>query len=124
MSNKKYISDIEHEKCRRVADAFKDLEEENIMVADVGRFGFLRLLYYSFPDGFDDVITYTESHKLFEDLWSDWLSEQLAKVRRKNPSLMILEDQDVLDSLPKELREEILSKKSYFADQAGINDSF
>lgn len=124
MSNEKYISDIEHEKCRKVADAFKDLEEENIMVIDAGRFGFLRLLYYSFPDGFDDVITYTESHKLFEDLWNDWLAEQLAKVRRKNPSLMLLEDQDALNSLPKELQEEIHNKKIYFAEQAGMNDSF
>ncbi len=120
MTKEKYITDIEYEKCCKVANAFKDLERENIMVVDAGRFGFLRLLYYRYPDGFDTVIPYTNSQKLFEDLWSDWLSEQLAKMKRKNPSLMIMEEAEILESLPKDLREELINKKFYFAEQAGI----
>ena len=39
MEKKKYISDEEHEKCRRVAEAFAELEDVDIVVVDVGRYG-------------------------------------------------------------------------------------
>ena len=40
----KYITDDEREKCRKVADAFAELyENENILVVDAGRYGFVKL---------------------------------------------------------------------------------
>ena len=52
MEKKKYISDEEHEKCRRVAEAFAELEDVDIVVVDVGRYGFVKLQYYTPPTGF------------------------------------------------------------------------
>ena len=41
---KSYITEIEQEKCRKVAKAYAELYEiENIVVLDVGRFGFVKL---------------------------------------------------------------------------------
>ena len=55
-----------------MADAFVELYEmENIVVIDVGRYGFVELKYYKSPQGFEDVITFTDSVALFEDLWGD-----------------------------------------------------
>ena len=120
MEKKKYISEEEQKKCRAVADAFAGLEEENILVVDVGKFGFLRLLYYKYPDGFDDAISYFDSKKLFNDLWHDWLYEQVHEIAKEYPSLTGLEYEDMLEGLPEERREELEGRKKDFAKKAGI----
>ena len=66
MEKKKYISDEEHEKCRRVAEAFAELEDVDIVVVDVGRYGFVKLQYYTPPTGFENDFTFTDSKELFE----------------------------------------------------------
>ncbi|MCI8923999.1 MAG: hypothetical protein HFI45_08410 [Lachnospiraceae bacterium] len=43
-----YITDEEREKCRKVADAFGELYEvTDIAVVDAGKYGFVKLQYYS-----------------------------------------------------------------------------
>ena len=46
MKHMVYISDEEREKCRKVKEAFAELEDEDIdiMVADAGRYGYVRLM--------------------------------------------------------------------------------
>lgn len=80
---KSYITDIERKKCKKVAQAYTELYEiENIVVLDVGRFGFIKLQYYRPPYGFDNVITYTDSQSMFEDLWQEWLDTRLYLVAK------------------------------------------
>ena len=63
---KSYITDIERERCKKVAAAYAELYElENILVLDVGRYGFVKLQYYTPEYGFNDVITYTDSESMF-----------------------------------------------------------
>lgn len=116
-----YITVEEQLKCQRVADAFTELEDAGITVLDAGRYGFLRLVYYQFPYGFDDAITYVDSMELFNDLWEDWLQEQMHKIEEDNPSLGELDYEDIFKfHLSKEEQDRILSKKVYFAQRAGI----
>ena len=122
MESKKhtYITMEEQIKCKRVADAFAELEDVGITVIDVGRFGFLRLLYYQFPYGFDDAITYTDSKELFNDLWEDWLQEQMHHIEVNNPSLGELDYEDIFKGLPIEEQTQLMAKREYFAQRAGI----
>lgn len=54
---KSYITDIERERCKKVAAAYAELYElESILVLDVGRYGFVKLQYYTPEYGFNDVI--------------------------------------------------------------------
>ena len=70
MKKQVYITEEECAKCQKVVDAFAELYElENIVVLDVGRYGFVELKYYKPPHGFEDAITFTDSVALFEDLW-------------------------------------------------------
>ena len=70
MKKQVYITEEERAKCQKVVDAFAELYElENIVVLDVGRYGFVELKYYKPPHGFEDAITFTDSVALFEDLW-------------------------------------------------------
>ena len=49
----KYITEEQRAKCRKVADAFVELYElTDVMVADAGRFGFVRLQWFSEGEGF------------------------------------------------------------------------
>ncbi|MFA9209820.1 MAG: hypothetical protein ACEQSN_16910, partial [Yersinia sp. (in: enterobacteria)] len=62
-------------------------ELENILVLDVGRYGFVKLQYYTPEYGFNDVITYTDSESMFEDLWQEWLDTRLYLFAKGTPML-------------------------------------
>ena len=50
----KYITEEQRTRCRKVADAFAELYElTDVVVADAGRFGFVRLQWFSEGEGFD-----------------------------------------------------------------------
>ena len=64
----------EHDKCKRVADAFQELYAMygDMCVLDAGDFGFVHLRW--FRDGcFDGNTVYTDSRELFDDLWEMWM---------------------------------------------------
>ena len=70
MNTKRYISQIESYRCRKVANAFKelyDMEGESIVVRDAGRYGFIKAQYYKEEEGFTDIYTFTNSKDLFID---------------------------------------------------------
>lgn len=72
-----YITEEEREKCRKVIDVFEELyeiEDEDILLVDVGRYGFVKLQCYTASHGFEELDTYTDSNSLFEGLWEEWLS--------------------------------------------------
>lgn len=120
MEKKEYISEEEREKCRKVVEVFAELDEEKVSVVEIGRFGFIRLIYYQYPYGFDDVISYCDSRELFEDLWYDWLYEHLQKITDENPALLELDYEDMLTELPEEKQKEFEDKRKEFAEKAGI----
>ena len=119
MEKKTYITEEEQKKCRKVADAFSELEDMDIVVVDVGRYGFVKLQYYTPPTGFENDFTFTDSRRLFEDLWEEWLHTQLIMFARE----MKIEDidyDDIFRRLPEEKRDELRGRKQHFAKAAGI----
>lgn len=98
-------------------------EDIDIVVADAGRYGFVRLLYYDEAYGFDKAVCYTESTELFDALWKDWLNGQLFQIALENRPLMDLEYEDIFRSLPKPKQEELMSKRHYFAQRSGISNA-
>ena len=119
MEKKTYITEVERKKCQRVADAFAELEDEDIVVVDVGRCGFVKLQYYTPPRGFENDYTFTDSRELFEDLWQEWLNMQLYWLAEGTP---ILEEgyDEVFKSLSKDKQNELMERKQHFAKAAGI----
>ena len=119
MEQKTYITEEEREKCRKVADAFAELEDVDIVVVDAGRYGFVKLQYYTPPTGFENDFTFTDSRRLFEDLWEEWLHTQIIMLARE----MKIEDidyDDIFRRLPEEKRDELMGRKQHFAKAAGI----
>lgn len=117
---KSYITDIERKKCKKVAQAYTELYEiENIVVLDVGRFGFIKLQYYRPPYGFDNVITYTDSQSMFEDLWQEWLDTRLY-LAAKGTSMLEMGYEEIFKCLPEEKQKELMGKKAVFARMAEI----
>ena len=120
MEKLRYITEDERLKCQRVADAFAELYEmENIVVLDVGRYGFVKLSYYHTPDGFEDMVTYTDSKKLFDDLWQEWLDTTLY-LMAKGTSTLENGYKGVFDSLTGEEKQKLLDKKIYFISVSGM----
>ena len=121
MEKKIYITDEERAKCQKVAEAFTELYEmADIVVVDVGRYGFVMLKYYMPPHGFEEDATFTDSKALFEGLWQEWLDMKLY-LMAKGTSLMETGYKGVFESLSKEKQSEIIERKADYAKKAGIS---
>lgn len=119
MEKKSYITEAEREKCRKVADAFAVLEDVDIVVVDVGRYGFVKLQYYTPTIGFENDVTFTDSRALFEDLWEEWLHLQIIMFAKEN-SIEDIDYDDVFGRLSEEKQRELEGSKKDFAEKAGI----
>ena len=121
MEKQAYITEEERAKCKKVAEAFTELYEmADIVVVDVGRYGFVMLKYYMPPHGFEEDETFTDSRTLFDALWQEWLHTMLylaAKEMQLNDILY----KDVFSYLSKEKQSAIIGRKDDFAQKAGIS---
>lgn len=92
---------------------------ENIVVLDVGRYGFVKLSYYHKWGGFEEMVTYTDSRKLFDDLWLEWLDTTLYLMAK---GISALENgyKGVFDLLSDEKKRILLDKKRHFVFESGI----
>ncbi len=121
MEKKIYITEEERAKCQRVADAFAELYDmADIVVVDVGRYGFVMLKYYMPLHGFEEDETFTDSRALFDGLWQEWLDMKLYFMAKGTP-LLERGYKGVFESLSKEKQSELIERKTYFARMAGID---
>ena len=121
MEKKIYITEEEREKCQKVAEAFAELYEmADIVIVDVGRYGFVMLKYYTPPHGFEEDETFTDSKALFEGLWQEWLDMKLYLIAKGTP-LMEQGYKSVFESLSKEKQSAFIGRKADFARKAGIS---
>ncbi len=54
-----------------------EMEDEDMLVVDAGRYGFVKLQCYTLSYGSEELDTYTDSHSLLEGLWDEWLNLDL-----------------------------------------------
>lgn len=118
--NRVHISEDERLICRRVADAFAEMYSLDLMVLDAGQYGFVKLQYYQHPFSFDDTCIFTSGRDLFDDLWGEWYSMRLLELTEGTP-LADLDYQDMFRCLPENQQKEILGKREYFLNLAGIS---
>ncbi len=120
MEKQVYITEEERAKCQKVVDAFAELYEmENIVVIDVGRYGFVELKYYKPPHDFEEDATFTDSRALFDALWQEWFNTTLYLTAKE----MELDDilyEEVFNRLSQEKQSAIIGRKIDFANKVGI----
>ena len=121
MKKKRYINRKEQKKCKKVADAFTELYElTEVVVVDVGKYGYVKLqYYYEPPRGFDSMITYTDANTLFHDLWKEWLETQLL-VLSAGTSVAEKGYKEMMRCLPKKKQQQLMERKKEFARRAKI----
>lgn len=121
MEKKIYITEEERAKSQKVVDAFTELYEmTDVVVVDVGRYGFVMLKYYTPPNGFEEDATFTDSRALFEALWQEWFDMKLYLTAKGTP-LMEKGYKGVFESLSKEKQSEFIGRKTDFAEKAGLS---
>lgn len=120
MEKQVYITEEERTKCQMVADAFVELYEmADIVVVDVGRYGFVMLKYYMPSHGFEEDETFTDSKALFEGLWQVWLDMKLYLMAKGTP--MIEKGYTgVFESLSEEKQSELIGRKANFVKAVEI----
>ena len=120
MEKQVYITEKEREKCKKVVDAFAELYEmADIVVVDVGRYGFVMLKYYVPPHGFEEDATFTDSVALFEELWQEWLNMKMYLLAKDTP-LLEKGYKGVFESMPEEKQSELIGRKAAFVKAAEI----
>lgn len=123
MEKPKYITEEERRKCQKVVDAYKELyEQEDIIVLDTGRYGFVKLQCYSEQYGFDSMAIFTDSEKLFYDLWEDWVHRKLFALVKGTP-MVEMEYEEIFQYLPVKMRKEFIKKRIYFEQKARDNSN-
>ncbi len=121
MEKQAYITDDEMDKCQKVIDVFTELfENEDLVVLNAGRFGFVKLQYFKFPFGFDTVNVFYDSKSLFDELWEQWLDMELLNLA-DDMKLLEMDYDDILKCLPEEKQKELFDKRLYFAEKTGID---
>ena len=96
-----------------------EIEDEDILLIDAGRYGFVKLQCYTPSYGFEELDTYTDSNSLFEGLWDEWFNLNVFLLARQ----MQLDDvlyEEIFDNLPKEKQSELIRRKADFAKKTGI----
>ncbi len=105
-------------------EAYAELyENEDLLVLNAGRYGFVKLQSYRIPFGFDEITTFVDSQSLFDDLWEEWVETQLLILARDTP-MEEMSYVDIFRSLPGEKQNEIMEKRNDFADRAGIKNVY
>ena len=118
--NQAYITDEERRRCQKVADAFVELfENEDLIVLNAGRYGFVKLQYFKYPAGFETTDIFYDSRSLFDTLWEDWLNTQLLNIASGTP-MEKMDYADILKSLPEEKQKDLLDRRLRFAEKAGF----
>ena len=99
----KFITEKQRAKCRKVADAFTELYElTDVMVADAGRFGFVRLQWFSEGEGFDSAMVFSDSEELFEELWRIWYEHEVLTPVLGTPLAELDYDVDIPDAFQRQ----------------------
>lgn len=120
MRKQAFITEEESRKCRKVAEVFTEVyENDGTAVLDAGRYGFVKLQYYNIHNGFDCVTTYTDSRELFNSLWEDWLYINLLK-QIETPEMENMGYNEIIRRLPQEKQAELLERKEYFLQKCNI----
>lgn len=120
MRKQAFITEEESRKCRKVAEVFTELyENDDTAVIDAGKYGFVKLQYYNINNGFDCVTTYTDSSELFNSLWEDWLYINLLE-QIETPEMENMGYNEIIRRLPQEKQEELLERKEYFLKKCSI----
>ena len=112
----------EHDKCKRVAEAFQELYTMygDMCVLDAGDFGFVHLKW--FRDGnFDGNTVYTDSREMFDDLWEMWMDYVLlAPV--KGTDREELDYDELYAELPENKKAEYEQKRQELLKLSGLSD--
>lgn len=117
-AGKIYITEDERRKCRKVAEAFTELYEmTDVMVADAGRFGFVRLQWFNEGEGFDSAEVFSDSTELFEELWRIWHEHEILTPVLGTP-LAELDYDEIFEHLPEERQKELMAKRHYFEEKS------
>ena len=80
---------------------------------DAGRFGFVRLQWFSEGEGFDSAMVFSDGGELFEELWRIWYEHEVLTPVLGTP-LAELDYDEIFQTLSKDRQEEISEKKKYF----------
>ena len=78
------------------------------------------LEYFDGRSEFNTNTVYNNSAELFEDLWESWLNVQLIEYAKGTP-ILELDYEEIFKRLPIERQKELMGKRKYFADQAGLS---
>lgn len=118
----KRYSKEDHDKCKKVAEAFRELYDMlgDTCVLDAGKFGFVYLTYYREQKScFDRNRVYWNAEELFEALWNEWLYNKVMQ------PVYGAEDADlgfeeIYRRLSDERKQEYAVRKQKFMELAGL----
>lgn len=118
----KVFTKEEHDKCKKVTDAFQELCDMygDMCILDAGKFGFVHLRW--FRDGyFDSNTVYTDSREMFDDLWEMWMDYVLLD-SVKGSNREEIDYDELYAELPEDKKAEYEQKRQQLLELSGLSD--
>lgn len=95
----------------------KDLEKNDIILLDTGRYGFVMLEYYKPIANFDCAMIFENSQKMFDTLLDEWYQCLITDLMKKQ-QVKDIDIDEFYDGLPEEEKNQLKSRKSQFVKEA------
>lgn len=111
-------TDSDKIRCETMAQIFrKDLEKNDIILLDTGKYGFVMLEYYKPIANFDCAMIFENSQKMFDTLLDEWYQCLITDLMKKQ-QVKDIDIDEFYDGLPEEEKNQLKSRKSQFVKEA------
>lgn len=112
------VSDPEKSRCETVANLFrKDLEKNDIILKEAGKYGFIMLEYFKPKSSFDCAYIFTDCQTMFHALLNEWYDCLITDLMLEKQVTNIDMD-DFYDALPEEGKIQLQNRKQQFVKDA------
>lgn len=117
-TRKPYKKNANKTRCENIAQIFrKELEKNNIILLDTGKYGFVMLEYYERIANFDCAIIFKSSQKMFDMLLDEWYLCLITDLMKKQ-NVNDIDIDDFYNRLPAEEKTELENRKNQFVKEA------
>lgn len=113
-----HITLEEKERCNIVADIFyESLAKDDLIICDAGKYGYAMLTYYKPPIGFDGIMMFTDSQKMYNTLLQEWYTLRIEALA-KTMNMSNLDVDVYYEQLSDEQKKSLIQQRQQFIEKA------
>lgn len=90
--------------------------KDDIIICDAGKYGYAMLTYYKPPIGFDGIIVFADSRKMYDTLLQEWFISLVEK-QAKTMDMSELDTVNFYEKLSDEQKASLIQQRQQFIEE-------